>query len=457
MYIVSAAALPPQWATLLMLAAALPFGLMIVGQLKKLLLLGILLETSFAVDINLFYQEAVRVRGALSGISLSVTTVCLGILYLLWLADIFTRKTTPPRDLLRASLPLGLYVVCAWLSWVGAADRFISLSELFIISQTFLLYVYIVGTVRSQDEILACFSTLLWSVILHAGVLIFAALTQQDFSFFVFSTQSHDNIGAHETFRSGGLLGSPNHAASYFSLLLAPALSLLCLRPRWRQQWLAIAALGLGGIALLLTFSRGGWLAASLSLLGLCLMAIARGWLSVKVLCLVGLLGLGIGLPFSEQLVLRFFGDDGGSAQSRVPLMKLAFQMVAANPLFGVGANNFSVVMQNYMTRDLMSEWIFTVHNKYLLVWAETGTLALIAFVSFLVSTLRRGWRASQRTTRLAPLALGIVFAIVGQSTHMFVDIFHSRQQIQLLWLVAALLTCISLLHRESRWHPSQV
>ena len=46
----------------------------------------------------------------------------------------------------------------------------------------------------------------------------------------------------------------------------------------------------------------------------------------------------------------------------------------------------------------------------------------------------------------VAPIALGLTMAIVGQMLHMFVDVFNSRVQIQMLWLCAGLLVGISQL-----------
>src|SRR5258708_31336045 len=45
----------------------------------------------------------------------------------------------------------------------------------------------------------------------------------------------------------------------------------------------------------------------------------------------------------------------------------LAFRMISDHPLLGVGSNNFSTVMEGYVTRELQRGFLYTVHNKYLL------------------------------------------------------------------------------------------
>jgi O-antigen ligase len=91
-----------------------------------------------------------------------------------------------------------------------------------------------------------------------------------------------------------------------------------------------------------------------------------------------------------------------------------------------------------------LGEFLFVVHNKYLLVWAETGIVGLLAFLGFLFATVHRGWQGWRfRDRLLSPLALGLTVAIAGQMVHMFFDVFHSRPQVQTLWLAAALVFAI--------------
>ncbi|MCU1316116.1 MAG: O-antigen polymerase, partial [Candidatus Acidoferrum typicum] len=114
------------------------------------------------------------------------------------------------------------------------------------------------------------------------------------------------------------------------------------------------------------------------------------------------------------------------------------------NPVLGVGANNFTVVMDRYLTSDFREGWLFAVHNKYLLVLAETGIVGLLAFLAFLLGALRKGWQCwVHRDSLLSPLALGFAAGIAGHMVHMSVDVFRGRPTQQLLWLIAGLLTAM--------------
>jgi hypothetical protein len=53
----------------------------------------------------------------------------------------------------------------------------------------------------------------------------------------------------------------------------------------------------------------------------------------------------------------------------------------------------------------------------------------------------------------LAPLALGFTAGLIGQTVHMNADIFQSRPQVQLLWLVAALLVAMESVAQAGKTH----
>jgi O-antigen ligase len=155
-------------------------------------------------------------------------------------------------------------------------------------------------------------------------------------------------------------------------------------------------------------------------------------------------------LPFHNVISARLFGDDKGSAASRIPLMYLAFRIFADNPVLGVGANNFSVAMGPYLTSEFRHGFLYAVHNKYLLVLCETGIGGLAAFLAFLFAALRRGWHCwNFRDSFLSPLALGFLVGIAGHIVHMNVDIFRGRPMQQMIWLVAALLVAMHRMHAK--------
>ena len=440
---IALAYLPARWRALSVAAVLCPFLAMILGDARRLFLAIVILDIPFQVDIHLGFRPEIAELGGISGLGISLTTISLVVLYALWLIDVLTKSTQPPfRPSLRTTLPLGLYVGFAALSVAVAPDATLSIFEVFLLLQTFLLYLYIVATVRTREDLLFIVLMLLLGLVAESLIMIWVYLTGQDISLAGISTRVEPQFATGLHARPGGTIQSPNVAAGYLCFLLAPALSLLLVRLGRFYKLLALLGFGLGWVALIATLSRGGWVAFAVSITILCLGAWRRGRLSPGVPVSISLAIVLAFLLFRETIQTRLFAYDLGAAYGRIPLMKLAFQMIREHPLLGVGANSFGAVINLYLPPELSQEWLYAVHNKYLLVWAETGIGGLLAFVAFLVGTVRCGllcWRANDPF--LSPLALGLTAGIVGEIAHMFVEIFNGRAPVQLLWVIAALVT----------------
>jgi O-antigen ligase len=406
--------------------------------MRRLLLAIIMIEIPFQVDANLYYSDDVAAQGAIAGINISLTTICLALLYAMSLSSMVVRSPFGSSSMLRPSRPLVFYFAVLLLSVLVAANATLAFYEIFLLFQSFLLFLYIIHWVRTQEDVLFIVSMLLVGLLLQSVVMVAVGLVKHDIGF-------GNVIARIDRTRVEGTLGSPINAAAYLSLLLAPSLGLLVAPVARRYKCLAAAALGLGTMALVLTQSRGGWIACVVSCGIVCVLAWRRGWLSLAVPTAIAALIIMLVFVFHETLLARLFADDGGSASARLPLFQLAFHMIADHPLLGVGANNCAFVSEDYTnTVALRSAWFYTVHNKYLLVWVETGILGLSAFLWFLAATLRRGWLTWKINNRfLAPLGLAFSAAMMGQMIHMFVDVFHSRPQVQTFWLIAGVVTAI--------------
>lgn len=142
------------------------------------------------------------------------------------------------------------------------------------------------------------------------------------------------------------------------------------------------------------------------------------------------------------------------SAQSpRSTLWTVAGRTIAANPVVGVGGDNFQMVAKDYLLRPgatTNAEQIVTVphvaHNIYLEVWADTGVIGLVLFVAVVVGPLRAAWAAvtilesaGRRAEEI--LTRGLILAIVAiLVAGFFVSDQYSKQLFLLLALACATL-----------------
>ncbi|MCA9103616.1 MAG: O-antigen ligase family protein [Planctomycetales bacterium] len=412
--------------------------------MRRLLLAIILLELPLQIDANLFRDELDASHGAISGINVSLTTICLIALYAMSLPGMVVRAPRGATPSLRAAIPLFVYLCVLVASVVVATDTKLAFFEIVLLFQTFLLFVYLVFWTRTKEDVLFVVGVLLLGVVIQGTLMMGVKAVGHDIGVSVVSAR------VDEEGRIEGTLGSPNDAAAYLTLFLVPSLAVLTMPLPRRYKLMAAAALVLGVLALLLTLSRGGLLAFGISCGVFCLLACQRGRMSWRLPVAMATIALVAVLLNQEALAARFTDDDG-SASARLPLAELAAMMISDHPLIGVGANNCSVVSGDYVnTVELRTAWLYVIHNKYLLVWVESGILGLAAYLWFLVAVLRRGWVAWQLDDRiLAPLGLAFAAAMFGQMFHMLVDVFHSRVQVQNFWLVAALIVAIYNVSRD--------
>ena len=428
---------PSPLTPLFVLALLCAFVAMIVGDVRRLFLGLLILDIPLKLDFNLTYRPELAELNAIAGLNVSLTTVALLVLYMLWLGVLLGG----PKDRLRPqiwtppSLALAAYIAVVAVSLVVASDVMLSMFELFLLVQMFLVYIYIIGTVRTRQDVV--FVVVMLFIAVFLASLIVIGLRFVGHSISIGGLYARIDQGT----RVGGTVGSPNTAASYLTLFLAPAFAALLARLGTRHKSLSALVFGLGMVALIFTLSRGGWIAFILSMAILYLLTWRRGQISLLA-PLVALSGvLIVALLFQNTVAARLSDSDASSAEGRLYMIRLAWKIIQDHPILGIGANNFAIAIPRYATPDFSGAWLHVVHNKYLLVWSETGIIGLIAFLLFLAATLHRGWRCWRlNDPLLSPLALGFTAAIVGQMGHMFLDIFHSRSQVQSLWIVAGLI-----------------
>jgi O-antigen ligase len=428
----------------LVLALLSPFAALRAKSVQKVLLGIVVLDVPLQLGTHFFYREADASSGALGGLSFSVTTIALLGLYASWFLRWLERRGQKARSPRRLSWALLCYLGFSALSLFVARDARLSGFELFFLLQMYLVFRYVAHFVRTRRDVLFIVSCILAGCLIESVLMV--ALGFADVSTTLWGPLhirvDHDASGQFP--RVGGTVGSPNDAGAYLSVVLSVAVSVLFVEVERKYKWLAAAVLAFGGAALVFTFSRGAWTAFVLATILFFSLMRLRKRISLKPLIPFAAIVLFLYLPFHSEINNRLISDDKGSAESRVPLMNLAFRMIADNPILGVGANNFSAAMVDYLTPEFRKGFLYTVHNKYLLVWSEIGPGGLLAYLAFFIGILRIGracWK--QGDPLLSTLALGMTVAVVGDMVHQSVEILQDRGIIQLLWLIAALVVAM--------------
>jgi putative inorganic carbon (hco3(-)) transporter len=410
---------------------------------KKCLLAVMVLDIPLQWGTHLDLRSDAASLGAIEGFDCSITTMALCGLYIGW---IFGERVANRTLRILWNWPIAAYTAVLIASAFVASDTQLSLFQIFLMVEMLFLYIYVAGVVNSRSEIVSILFLLLAGGLIESVYMLVVAAVGHEFGFvraLGIKTVIFLPMRPGEFIRPGGTIGGPNYAAAYLGILITLALAIRQMNVPLFLRRLTIPVIIFATLALAVTFSRGGWLELLLSLTVLTgarwlrdgitqkavLTAVAA--ITLIVLCLI------VPNPISQRLS----ADDHGAAHSRIPLMHLAFRMIAANPVLGVGANNFTAAMDHYAGSEFRSEWIYTVHNEFLLVCSETGVIGLAAYLCIYSNIIRRAWRLwKTRDEMFAALGLGIVAGFCGFLSHMFVDIFSDGGLLHLIWLFAALI-----------------
>jgi O-antigen ligase len=224
-----------------------------------------------------------------------------------------------------------------------------------------------------------------------------------------------------------GIFSDPNDLGLLFVMTLPMAIYLSSrggLLGLARLFWLALAALLL--YAIYLTDSRGAMLAVA-AVLGVWLW-LRRG---LVIAAIVGGAGLGLMMMLPSRLQELDAGEE--SAAGRIDAWYEGIQMFMSQPVFGVGAGNFTE--HNYLT----------AHNSFVLALAETGFVGFAIWLAFVMYGFRmmfaivryhptldgdaaQAWTANQRVAMTLLLSLSGLFtaAFFLSRTYVIVPYFLS-------------------------------
>jgi putative inorganic carbon (HCO3(-)) transporter len=263
--------------------------------------------------------------------------------------------------------------------------------------------------------------------------------------------------------RVGALLGHSNVLGAFLALSLPLAAALVFSRVDLRIRLLSLATLLLGTFALLVTLSRTAWVGYTVGMAGVLVLGAlnpqARGRFALRRLLTVGVLGALL-VMFSRSVFLRLFHSDPEALRSRLEWVQVALNMVRAEPFFGHGLNAY-VFTQAPFTRFHTMEALLkaygevtpVVHNNYLIVWSEQGTVGLVLFLALQVMVLRMGLRNLRvRHETLFAINLGCLCGLAS----MMIDWLASfslriETTTRMYWILVALLCAIDAWRRA---HP---
>ncbi|MBI5617983.1 MAG: O-antigen ligase family protein [Gammaproteobacteria bacterium] len=310
-----------------------------------------------------------------------------------------------------------LLTMALWELFATIFSAHVDRSLLFVMWQLkyFVIYV-LVRNLRISDELLARLQYVVAAVLIIQSLLAFVqqlkggpiglnVLGEQDASrlFFV-----------RGDLRVSGTLGATNGFGGY----LAAMLCFLIPSVLTKRNVVIYAAVGVGTMALLFTFSRAGWLSLIIGA-GISVLVMTRSrvltWGRMVLLTFAGFLLLSVAIgAYYEKVIERFENKEAvGAAVGRFSQFYQAWPVISRYPIVGIGpgvTEYYGAWNENekYIRQKLPDvRFGNQMHSAQLQYWIESGTPGFALFMLLIVITgvtaFRR--RASNDASELMKLS----------------------------------------------------
>jgi O-antigen ligase len=212
-----------------------------------------------------------------------------------------------------------------------------------------------------------------------------------------------------------GLSGNPNDLALTLNLLIPFTGALLLTSRSWAGRALAAFGLFLSVPAVIVTFSRAGFLTlVAIGLMGaVCFLRRGAVLAAAGIIVLAFVIMPVLPTGYIERLstIVDIDADPTGSAQGRWTDYQVATNVIIANPIVGVGLGEDILALNAARGR---ATWR-SVHNAFLEYAVDLGIPGIALFLSLLVASFRTARRVERFASRRGPLWDLSVFAAAAQ------------------------------------------
>ncbi|MFT4712014.1 MAG: putative inorganic carbon (HCO3(-)) transporter [Candidatus Azotimanducaceae bacterium] len=263
--------------------------------------------------------------------------------------------------------------------------------------------------------------------------------------------------------RISGLMTHPNVLGPYLALSAGVAMALV-FSPVNSFVKAAATVLLLGfAVIILLTLSRAAWADFAVVVFGMILLTNTNAYsrkryMALRTWVISGLLIVGI--ASSGVIIKRMTQSAPESVGARWNFVEAASKMVAEKPWFGYGLNNYTFYQPPFTKFGSYNSMIDAhgpaedwpvVHNSYLLVWVEQGTVGLVIWMWLHIAVIRIGVRNLRiRDPTLHALNVAFLVGFIAIMVDGLVSFFDRLQQGIFIWIYASFIFSLAYWRYEN-------
>ena len=214
------------------------------------------------------------------------------------------------------------------------------------------------------------------------------------------------------------LTANPNDLALILNIIIPLALGLVLITRRPMLRAVLLASIGLQAVAVIITFSRAGFLSLA-TILGVFAWTMSRrperGWAYAALTLGVAALPLLPGSYLTRlSTITNIEADATGSAQERYAQQVAAVHYVLAHPIVGAGLGmNILAINET----GLSPAWM-NIHNVYLQYATDLGLPGLILFLLIFLGSIKSA-HLVQRRSATSPQSRELFYLATGIKTSL--------------------------------------
>lgn len=390
--------------------------LIVVPEKKKVFTAIFVLSFQIDMYLRFFYGRA----GSNEGLALPLVVIAGAVLASWYYFSGRMRGFTVGGSM---RWPIAAFMLILAISAAASSERFIGLTTFVYVLEYYFLYWMAFNIVQTKEEFQRLVSLTLITLCAQSLVYFIQSALGITFDFL------GDTIAEESVPRPGGTVSSnPAGFVSFIlpALMIASAFALSKYRQFFGQYSIYLMFMGLAAIGL--SFTRAAWIGLPVGFAVVVMIASRRRWLNFKmVIAVVAVAAIGL-VALLPKMMLRVSSDYSStgagatvdSFDERMGLNLIALNVIAHNPILGVGPGAYSHEFKAYVPVGL-NQWLYTVHNVYLLWAAEIGIPGGVAFISIILVGATVALRLSKMPPSFISIcATGWLGAIVVLAWMMF-------------------------------------
>ena len=259
-------------------------------------------------------------------------------------------------------------------------------------------------------------------------------------------------------YRSTGTFHNPNDLACFLMIGISISFAILIIeKTKIYTKVMMIVITGIIGIALIASFSRGGWLSTFVAVA--LIIILQRKWSYVALfggMFILMLIILSVKFPHIILSALDRFGSiinpfSEASSSSRISLIRTGIWMWQDHPIFGVGGGGFPYYAFDYIDPDMPRavSSVKEAHTLQVKILAEQGLVGFSIAVWFFFTVLFDGIRSirTMKDIYFKKIQIGFVALFVGFIANFTVA---SDMHNNIFWITIGVIYAIPIVYRKS-------